>query len=231
MNSSSAKERLRLARDAMYQSLILDAAEEIFAAHGYEAARMQDVATRAGVSTRTVYATFEGKWDLFTAVHERRGRELLEAVATEPHARGPALERLLGGVAAYAMHLMRHPSYLRMLGHAKVWTSSEELPSRPQAATSDRGMDMVTRSFAEGVREGLFRDEDPALLARTMHCMHQVRLLDWVERGMREPPELIARRMQEELVCAFCKPERILPLLTEVLPKVPVEPADAPPQS
>jgi AcrR family transcriptional regulator len=223
MSTSSAKERLRVARDAMYQTLILDAAEEVFADHGYEAARMQDVATRAGVSTRTVYATFEGKWDLFTAVHERRGRELLAAVADAPHARGPALERLLGGIAAYALHLMRHPSYLRMLGHAKVWTSSKELPSGPQAATSDRGMDMVTRSFAEGVRLGLFREEDPALLARMMHSMHQVRLLDWLERGMREPPEVIARRMQEELVCAFCRPERIAALLAEVLPRVPVE--------
>jgi AcrR family transcriptional regulator len=191
---------------------------------------MQDVATRAGVSTRTVYVTFEGKWDLFSAVHERRGRELLEAVATEAHARGPALERLLGGVSAYALHLMRHPSYLRMLGHAKVWTASQELPSRPQAVTSDRGMDMVTRAFAEGMREGLFREEDPELCARMMHAMHQVRLLDWLDRGMVEPPEAIARRMQVELVCAFCRPERIGALLEEVVPKArvsegPSEPA------
>jgi hypothetical protein len=89
-------------------------------------------------------------------------------------------------------------------------------------------MDMVTRSFAEGVRGGLFRDEDPALLSRMMHCMHQVRLLDWLERGMREPPEAVTRRMQEELVCAFCRPERIAALLADVLPRVAVEASPAP---
>ncbi len=218
MSPADSKERLRNARDAMYRELILDSAEEVFAENGYEATRMQDVASRAGVSTRTMYATFEGKWDLFAAVHARRGREILEAVVHEAHARGPALERLLGGITAYAMHLMAHPSYLRMLGHAKVWTSSAELPSLPQASTSDRGMDMVTRAFAEGIREGVFRDEDPNLLARLLHAMHQVRLLDWLERGMVDPPARVARRMQEELICAFCRPERIAELLRTVLP-------------
>jgi AcrR family transcriptional regulator len=219
MSPVDSKERLRNARDAMYRELILDSAEEVFAEHGYESTRMQDVASRAGVSTRTMYATFEGKWDLFAAVHARRGGELLEAVLAESHSRGPALDRLLGGITAYAMHLMAHPSYLRMLGHAKVWTSSADLPSLPQSSTSDRGMDMVTRSFAEGARTGVFRDEDPRLLARLLHAMHQVRLLDWLERGMSEPPARVARRMQEELICAFCRPELIDELLRTVLPR------------
>ncbi len=223
MSPVDSKERLRNARDAMYRELILDTAEEVFAEHGYEATRMQDVAARAGVSTRTMYATFEGKWDLFAAVHERRGREILDAVLSEPHSRGPALDRLLGGIPAYALHLMAHPSYLRMLGHAKVWTSSEELPSLPQASTSDRGMDMVSRAFAEGIRDGVFRDEDPRLLSRLLHAMHQVRLLDWLERGMTEPPENVARSMQEELICAFCRPELIVELLRTVLPRFEVE--------
>jgi AcrR family transcriptional regulator len=223
MSPVDSKERLRNARDAMYRELILDTAEEVFAEHGYEATRMQDVATRAGVSTRTMYATFEGKWDLFAAVHDRRGREIIEAVVADPHARGPALERLLGGITAYAMHLMAHPSYLRMLGHAKVWTASEQLPSLPQASTSERGMDMVSRSFAEGIREGVFREGDPRLFSRLLHAMHQVRLLDWLERGMSEPPERVARRMQEELICAFCRPELIVDRLTTVLPRFELE--------
>lgn len=206
----------------MYRELILDSAEEVFAEHGFDAARMQDVAGRAGVSTRTVYATFEGKGDLFSSVHERRCTELLGAIGTERNARGPALDRLLGGVAAYAMHLMSHPNYLRMLGHAKVWTSSAELPSAAQASTWERGIEKVTRSFADGIREGVFRDEDPSLLARMLHAMHQVRLLDWLERGMQEPPERVAGRMQEELICAFCRPELVPELLRTVLPRLAV---------
>lgn len=216
MNPVESKERLRNARDAMYRELILDTAEEVFAEHGYEATRMQDVATRAGVSTRTMYATFGGKGDLFAAVHERREREILDALGSQAP-RGPALDRLLAGITAYAMHLMAHPSYLRILGHAKLGSSNEALPSGSAAWTADRGLDVFSRSFAEGIREGVFRDEDPRLLGRLLHAMHQVRLLDWLERGMVDSPERVARSMREELICAFCRPELIVDLLGTAL--------------
>ncbi len=47
---------------------ITAAALEVFSQHGLEAARLEDVAERAGVSKGTIYGYFESKADLFRAV-------------------------------------------------------------------------------------------------------------------------------------------------------------------
>ena len=47
---------------------LLDAALEVFVARGYAAARLDDVAARAGVSKGTLYLYYAGKEDLFKAV-------------------------------------------------------------------------------------------------------------------------------------------------------------------
>ena len=72
---STAQSRLRDARQLMYQGLVLDAAESIFAEHGYEAAKVQSIASAAGVSLATLYAAFPTKWDVYRAVHARRDRK------------------------------------------------------------------------------------------------------------------------------------------------------------
>ena len=67
MSRPAAKDRIRDARQAMYRDHILDAAEEVFAENGYEAAKVQSVAAQAGVSLATLYGVFETKWDLYRA--------------------------------------------------------------------------------------------------------------------------------------------------------------------
>ncbi len=47
---------------------LLNAALEVFVARGYAAARLDDVAARAGVSKGTLYLYYAGKEDLFKAV-------------------------------------------------------------------------------------------------------------------------------------------------------------------
>ena len=49
-------------------SQILDAALEVFAEHGMAAARLEDIAKRAGVSKATIYLYFPNKEALFRAV-------------------------------------------------------------------------------------------------------------------------------------------------------------------
>ncbi len=50
---------------------VLDAAQELFLAHGYGAVRMDAVARRAGVSKATLYAYFESKDELFATIMGR----------------------------------------------------------------------------------------------------------------------------------------------------------------
>src|ERR687894_3210836 len=83
---------------------ILDAAAELFLAHGFAAVSMEAVARQAEVSKATLYAHFSGKDALFGAmVAERCGRLAVEAstLAGQGHEPEAALRRLCATVLAF----------------------------------------------------------------------------------------------------------------------------------
>lgn len=102
---------------------ILDAAEELFAAHGFDRASLQAIGRRAGVSTALPAYFYAGKEGLYRAVMDRllADREArLEPVAAAAVAaldagRGlrAALEILVGG---YVDFLRERPALVRLMG-------------------------------------------------------------------------------------------------------------------
>lgn len=63
-----------VARQALKRERIVRAAMEHFAADGYEGARVEDIASDAGVSKGTVFAYFDSKPGLFLAAYEAATR-------------------------------------------------------------------------------------------------------------------------------------------------------------
>lgn len=68
------RSRLRREQALETRERLLQAAHESFVAHGYERATIAAIATRAGVSAETVYATFGNKRTLLTEVMQRAAR-------------------------------------------------------------------------------------------------------------------------------------------------------------
>jgi len=66
---------------AQRQEEILNAGFEVFAAHGYEAARIDDVARQAGIAKGTIYLYFRDKEQLFRAVVRSLVQKRFDAVA------------------------------------------------------------------------------------------------------------------------------------------------------
>jgi AcrR family transcriptional regulator len=62
---------------AARRKLILDAASELFAEHGYDGASMRAIATAAGVTTPVLYDHFESKGELYTALLQGHADALL----------------------------------------------------------------------------------------------------------------------------------------------------------
>jgi AcrR family transcriptional regulator len=121
MAKQKLQEKARQARNDLYRQHILEAAEQVFAERGFESAKLQDISKLAGVSMGTIYAVFPGKEDLFRAILDARGQELLEVARAgadghaDPRA---ALDRL---IEAYIDYFVAHPSFLRM--HLRLGTS------------------------------------------------------------------------------------------------------------
>jgi AcrR family transcriptional regulator len=82
---------------AVREPQILDVAGRVFAARGYHAASMEEIAAQADVTKPLVYAYFGSKENLYVAYIERSGRDLLERMrrATDPNS--PPDERLRAG--------------------------------------------------------------------------------------------------------------------------------------
>ena len=66
----------------MREPQILEVAGQVFAARGYHAASMEEIAARADVTKPMVYSYFGSKERLYLAYIERSGRELLDRMRT-----------------------------------------------------------------------------------------------------------------------------------------------------
>lgn len=216
---SGPKTRLQRAKKQLYREAIVDAAERAFADGGYEAAKVQTIATEAGVSLATLYGVFPKKWDVYRAVQADRLQSLMRTVAgliidaTDP------FDRLRCGIEGYLRFHMEHPTFLRLQMQERVpWGTTDELRTPEQTSAWEAGLKMMVEAFEEGMRAGLLIEDDPELCARTATAMSQVRLVLWLDRGMTASPDEVAQAAMEQLVRTFAEPSRAASLLERLAP-------------
>jgi TetR/AcrR family transcriptional regulator len=156
MHALSQTVRTTAEADAV-RDRILDAAESVFAAHGFAGATTREIAACAGIQKRMLFYYFASKDDLYRAVLERIIGELVgihERFRTDPAEIG--LADATAGVAAFAAaNLDAVRVLLREImdaGPHLPWLAREYLG--PLFA---RGADEVARNMDAGV----FRAGDP----------------------------------------------------------------------
>lgn len=142
------------------QARILEAAEQEFAEHGFEGARIDKIVQRADVSKNLVYHYFGGKDALFLIVMERmyermRGHHADLQIKGLPPVEG--MERL---VRHTFQHFVEYPAVISLLNSenltkAQHVRNSEKLP-RLYSTLSNVIGDLLSRGQAEGVfRKGV----------------------------------------------------------------------------
>lgn len=94
---------------------IMDAIAELTAEQGYDATKIGDIVSRAGVARKTLYDNFEGKEEVFltafdTAVEEAVGR--VEGACAKVE--GSWEKRLEAGLAAFLGFVAENPALARM---------------------------------------------------------------------------------------------------------------------
>jgi AcrR family transcriptional regulator len=97
---ASVAPRSRLSRDARIEQT-LGVAHELFAARGYAAVTMEEIAAAVGVTKPLLYNYFGNKEQLYIACMERAGEALTETVATAVAASASPGEALGAGVHAF----------------------------------------------------------------------------------------------------------------------------------
>lgn len=86
---------------AQRRSQLLEVAIQRFAASGFHATSMDDIADAAGVTKPVLYQHFHSKRQLYRELLETVGQELLESVASSAAAESAPFHRVLAGFRAY----------------------------------------------------------------------------------------------------------------------------------
>lgn len=183
---------------------ISEAAFQVFAEKGYAAARVDEVAKRAGVSKGLLYLYFETKEELFKAVIKsvvtRRIDALLLALertelSSEEFIRGPLLEfmkQIPGSPVAVVVRLLiaegqRHPDLVDY-----YWDN-----------VVSKGLAAISRFIERGVERGEFRD---TAVTRLPQLVLSPMMLSMIWRILFAKRELDTDRLMEtqiEMILAY----------------------------
>ena len=159
------------------RQLILSAAVRVFAAQGYEATRVGDIATEAGVAYGLVYHYFGSKDAVLEAVFREQWGRLLAAVALAEETGETAPEQLELVVKIVLRTWRDDPDLVRLL--VREITRSphiqDELDEIGQAFAS------LERIVARGQEQGTFRsDVDARIAAWLLYGAMEEVLTGWV---------------------------------------------------
>ncbi|MGH3055081.1 MAG: TetR/AcrR family transcriptional regulator, partial [Gaiellaceae bacterium] len=199
------KHEARTARNNVYREHVFAAAEQVFAERGFEATKVQDISRLVGLSMGTIYAVFPSKEDLFRAILEARGGELLLVARAVVARHLPPRETLRALSEAYIEYFFAHPNFLRMhLREGTSWVLSPTLEADTRAQLWKDIHDLQTDIFRRGIAAGVFLEESPAYLAKLFSAMDQVLLAEWVAGDMKADRTQLARRLQQLVERAFC---------------------------
>lgn len=136
-----------------YQA-ILDAAAEVFAERGVEAATTQEIAERADTSIGSVYRFFADKQALFQAVVDRVAaaeRELLEAVFVGVFDE-PLTTLIDRAVDIYAAYNTKEPGWYAIWRHLNLYGATGEA-ERDLRNEQLRRLQMLIRYYAPNLDE------------------------------------------------------------------------------
>lgn len=93
----------------------MDAIAELTAERGYEATKIGDIVSRAGVARKTLYDNFEGKEEVFLAAFDSAVEEAFARIEADcAEVEGDWEERVQAGLAAFLGYVAEHPALARM---------------------------------------------------------------------------------------------------------------------
>jgi TetR/AcrR family transcriptional regulator, fatty acid metabolism regulator protein len=178
---------------------ILDAAVRVFAAQGFDATRVGDIAREAGVAYGLVYHYYGSKDAVLDAVFREAWGRLLGAVAVaeETGADGPEQLELVVKIVLRAWR--DDPDLVRLL--VREITRSPHLQN--ELDEIGQAFSSLQRIVGRGQEEGTFRpDVDARIAAWMLYGALEEVLTAWVLGQLPDDPEAIAAA-EREVIATF----------------------------
>ena len=143
------------------KTTILEAARDTVALSGWKDAQIALIAAKAGVATGSIYRYFDSKADLYAQVLALVSQREVEVVQAIVDSEGPAAQRLVDAIYAFALRAMRG----RRLAYALIAEPCE--PEIDAARLKYRAAlaDQIARLVVQGIASGEFIEVDANVAA------------------------------------------------------------------
>jgi len=186
-HSSRGRRNAAKAHDA--KERLMAAAEQLFAAQGYAATSVSQIAESAGANRALLYYYFRDKRDLYWAIMKGGLQELGDLIAAVRESRGGAWERLEHFVRGYYELLVRRHQVVRIIFREMTGLGEElELPIEDNL----RRVIVAARGIIEdGLRSGEFDGVDPELTAFWLSGMIHVFFTQRLATGRALPTDVV----------------------------------------
>lgn len=143
------------------RATLLAVARELFGQRGYAEVGTEEIVERAGVTRGALYHHFDGKRELFRAVHEQLEREILDGIVGLMRDAGDPVAMLRIGLAAFLdMCTDRRITRISMVDAPTVlgWAAWREIGER-------HALGMISAALTAGMDAGLLRGQPVRPLA------------------------------------------------------------------
>jgi TetR/AcrR family transcriptional regulator len=154
-------------RDAVgTRQALLDSGREVFSERGYDGARVEEIARRAGVNKAMISYHFAGKQGLYNAILSENFGWVLERLAELDREPLPADVKLARFVSIFGALHSRRPGLSGMMLREAMSAGRYLDPSL--FSTLSRIFGSVQSIVAQGMAEKIFRDTDPLFTHHTV---------------------------------------------------------------
>ena len=177
------------------QRRIMDALAELTAEQGYEATKISDIVSRAGVARKTLYDNFEGKEEVFLAAFDAARDEVLRRVEeSSAGLEGDWQDSIEAGLAAFLNYVAEEPTLARMC-------MIEALSATP--ATTKRYEDAL-ETFVELTKRALPSDDRlPETIGETLVGGVAWIVYQQIRRGESERAEDLLPELTEFMIAPY----------------------------
>lgn len=185
----------RLPRGQATRERILDTALRLFAARGYAAVSVEEIAEASGVTKGAVYHWFAGKDDLGRELQHELYERLSAASLLSFASSGDVVSRMARAFDAYL-------GLLGDLGEARFFLRDAwVIPALDEAGRRDHedAVAMLRNVVAAGIERGELAALDPDALARVLVGLFSEATLHVLRSGARDGAEAVVQYLLESL--------------------------------
>ena len=169
------REKLRRQRAELSRNHILDAAEEVFAVHGYHDATIRQIARVAGFSPAAVYGFVDSKEDLVSAILDRHAKVLMDLHADVLTRDDRTPQQLDAIVDVQVDYHLAHPNFGRLFQHTigLSFLAIESAMDETSRVRLGEQLELLEALFSRGITEGDLHAGDPNTLATLFSSLMQ----------------------------------------------------------